>query len=159
MLGSQPDLLNQKPTFQRHVQQTDMHGKAGTALVWREVPLTLRTSIFSQKFTLPPLGAFQSLAARECQALVKALTVFSSQAGTAQPRQPSRKQGGAPRGGGESGLPQPVTLNTAESLIKIRPAAGEASLRVPCLPGTGVRCENLGSLLRGSAPPALIVYD
>lgn len=77
MLRSQPDLLNQKPTFQRHFQQTDMHGKAGTPLVWCDVPLMLRTSNFSQKFTLPPLGAFQSLAAQEGQALAKALTVFS----------------------------------------------------------------------------------
>lgn len=54
-----------------------MHGKAGAPLVWWDVPLMLRTSIFSQKFTLPPLGAFQSLAAQEGQALAKALTVFS----------------------------------------------------------------------------------
>lgn len=60
-----------------HVQQTDTHGKAGTALAWCEVPLMLRTNIFSQKFTLPLLGAFQSLAAWECQAPAKALMVFS----------------------------------------------------------------------------------
>lgn len=54
-----------------------MHGKAGTPLVWCDVPLMLRTSNFSQKFTLPPLGAFQSLAAQEGQALAKALMVFS----------------------------------------------------------------------------------
>lgn len=54
-----------------------MHGKVGAALVWCKVPLMLRNSIISQKFTLPLLGAFQSLDVQECQALAKALTVFS----------------------------------------------------------------------------------
>lgn len=52
--------------------------------------------------------------------------------------------------------PQPVGLNTAEALIK--PHGRRRSSR-PGLPAGRAEREEPGSLLRGPAPLALIVYD
>ena len=81
---------------------------------------------FNRIFTLPLLGSFQSLDVQDCQTLAEALTVFSrvkqallkpgSHRGSREKRQ-GEVAGAAPH--------PPVSLSTAESLIKIRPAAGE----------------------------------
>lgn len=82
--------------------------------------------IFSQKFALPVPRFFQSLGVQDHKTPAAFMVFSRVKQSFLKPRQQVRKQGGAPRGGGRSGLPQPVCLNTAESLIKIRPTAGEA---------------------------------
>lgn len=156
------DLLNRKTTLEQHFQRSDLPGKAQAQ---RSTGLKPTPTHAKKEHLLPEVHftsaqilpesrwAGQSKPSRGVYAFQQ------SQAGIPQTRQPLRRQGEARRRGGRSGLPQPLRLNTAESLIKRWWRLARPSLGVPCLLGTGVRCESLGSLLRGSAPLALIVYD